>query len=664
LPEESQPPLESGAAESPAEGQPEPETPVAELPGEAQSPPEPRPTGQELPEGEAGRQEAAAELLRPPSSTGPEPAEREIGSSQEAAAAAPLQPEPSSIDQGDAGRQEAAAAPSRPSPPTGTDSASRDVAAGGQDNAAAAPSSPSRPTGQELPGGEAGRQEADAAPSQPPARTNQELPEGKPGRQEASATPSQPSASTGPEPAEREIGRGLEAAAAAPLPPPRSTGQELREGAAGRQEPAAAPFLERLLAAGGAWRRRREAAAASSGRPPPIGADSAWRDVAAGGQDMPAAAPSLPSRPTGQELPEGEAAGQEADAAPSQPLSGDQELPAKTAGAGLPTKAQPLPETSEADKLIARSRAPPPRRPLVLRMLITCVAVVLAVGLGWAAWDAYMGAPWTRDGTVRVYVVTMAPEVAGRVVDLPVADNQFVHRGDLLMGIDPTDYKIAVNLTEAALQQARANVRNSLIQAERRRKLTPMAAAEEEKENFATSAEVAQAQYRQAMANLDQARVNLKRTEIRSPVNGWVTNLLAQRGDYATVGVNKISLVDADSFWVDAYFEETSLGSIREGDQASVRLMGYNQILRGHVASIARAINVANAEPNGQGVANVNPIFTWVRLSQRIPVRIHIDNVPDGVRLAAGLTATVQVDSPRSSNRFGGWMQIVRFHFQ
>jgi multidrug resistance efflux pump len=105
----------------------------------------------------------------------------------------------------------------------------------------------------------------------------------------------------------------------------------------------------------------------------------------------------------------------------------------------LPTKARPPPETSEADKLIARSRAPPPRRPLVLRMLITCVAVALAVGLGWAAWDAYMGAPWTRDGTVRVYVVTVAPEVAGRIVDLPVADNQFIHRGDLLWeSIRPT----------------------------------------------------------------------------------------------------------------------------------------------------------------------------------------------------------------------------------
>jgi multidrug resistance efflux pump len=148
----------------------------------------------------------------------------------------------------------------------------------------------------------------------------------------------------------------------------------------------------------------------------------------------------------------------------------------------------------------------------------------------------------------------------------------------------------------------------------------------------------------QATAQLDQARVNLQRTQIVSPVNGYVTNLLAQLGDYAIVGQNKISLVNADSFWVDGYFEETILGPVRVGDPAEIKLMGYDQILRGHVDSIARAINVANAQPNGQGVATVNPIFTWVRLAQRVPVRIHIDEVPEGVVLAAGMTATVQID--------------------
>ena len=127
-------------------------------------------------------------------------------------------------------------------------------------------------------------------------------------------------------------------------------------------------------------------------------------------------------------------------------------------------------------------------------------------------------------------------------------------------------------------------------------------------------------------------------------MNGWVTNLLAQLGDYATVGRNEISIVDADSFWVDAYFEETQLASIREGDPANVKLMGYSQIVRGEVGSVARGINVSNAQPDQQGLAIVNPIFTWVRLAQRVPVRIRIKEVPDGVRLVAGMTATVEVE--------------------
>ncbi len=147
----------------------------------------------------------------------------------------------------------------------------------------------------------------------------------------------------------------------------------------------------------------------------------------------------------------------------------------------------------------------------------------------------------------------------------------------------------------------------------------------------------------QAVATRDQAKVNLKRTQIRAPVDGWVTNLLTQLGDYATVGKSVISLVDADSFWVDAYFEETQLASIREGDPANVKLMGYSQVLHGKVGSVARAITVSNARADQQGLATVNPIFTWVRLAQRVPVRIQIKEVPDGVRLVAGMTATIEV---------------------
>ena len=338
----------------------------------------------------------------------------------------------------------------------------------------------------------------------------------------------------------------------------------------------------------------------------------------------------------------------------------------------------------------------------IVPLLITLATAGVAAALGWMTWNAYMETPWTRDGTVRVYTVTMAPEVAGRIVELPVADNQFVPKGQVLMVIDPTDYQIAVQLAQAAVQQAQANVDNvdaqiavqkaqvtasqaqveqakaSLVfaqeQAVRYGELAekgygPLQSAQQysaeqrEKQAAVESAEAslklaqrqidslnaqrasAEANLAQANAQGDQARVNLKRTQIRSPVNGWVTNLLAQLGDYANVGQNRMTVVDADSFWLDAYFTETALGSIREGDPAKVKLMGYSDIVRGHVDSIARGINVSNAQAGPGGLAQVNPVFTWVRLAQRIPVRVQIDHVPDGVVLAAGMTATVEVDN-------------------
>jgi multidrug resistance efflux pump len=283
--------------------------------------------------------------------------------------------------------------------------------------------------------------------------------------------------------------------------------------------------------------------------------------------------------------------------------------------------------------------------PRLLPFLITLGTVMAAAWLGWQGWQVYMGAPWTRDGAVRVYVVTIAPEVAGRIVELPVIDNQLVRKGDLLLLVDPADYRIAVRQAEAAVQQTQAVAENAQAESDRRQQLNLLAVTVEEKQTFASRAASAQASYRQALANLDAAQVNLERTRVVSPVNGYVTNLLAQLGDYATVGQQKISVINADSFWVDGYFEETTLGAIREGDAASVKLMGYSQILRGHVEGIARGINVPNAQPNASGLASVNPIFTFVRLAQRVPVRIRLDGVPDGVRLVAGMTATVQIDA-------------------
>jgi multidrug resistance efflux pump len=348
--------------------------------------------------------------------------------------------------------------------------------------------------------------------------------------------------------------------------------------------------------------------------------------------------------------------------------------------------------------------APRPRHRRIIPFIITLIAVVVAGVFTWAMWNAYMAAPWTRDGTVRAYVVTMAPEVAGRIVDLPVGDNEFVHKGDLLMVIDPTNYRIAVNLNQATVDQARASIQNidaqiavqqaqiSASQAQLDRAQAALVFAQQQAGRYQALAQEgvgavqnaqqfsselrqqqasvtaalqdlnlaqrqteslnaervgAEASLEQAQAHLDQAQVDLGRTRILSPVDGYVTNLLAQLGDYVNVGVDTISVVDSNSFWVDGYFEETNIGPIQVGDPAEVKLMGYSAVVRGHVQSVSRAINVANAQPNGQGVATVNPIFTWVRLAQRIPVRVKIDNVPQGVILVAGMTATVQIDGRR-----------------
>jgi RND family efflux transporter MFP subunit len=289
-------------------------------------------------------------------------------------------------------------------------------------------------------------------------------------------------------------------------------------------------------------------------------------------------------------------------------------------------------------------RHAPKLRTRVAGVLITATSVAVAIPLARAMWSAYMESPWTRDATVRAYVVTMAPEVVGRIVQLPVVDNQLVRRGDLLMEIDPTDYVIALHLAEATLEQAQVNADNAQREARRRRPLSGSAISVEQQQIFDTSAVAAEAGRRQALASVDRARVDLERTQIRSPVNGWVTNLQARQGDYANVGHDEISIVDADSYWIDGYFEETKLRTIRVGNPAAIKLMGHSELLHGRVASIARGIDVANAQPNDQGVATVNPIFTWVRLAQRIPVRIEITDAPDSVVLVAGMTATVEID--------------------
>jgi len=193
-----------------------------------------------------------------------------------------------------------------------------------------------------------------------------------------------------------------------------------------------------------------------------------------------------------------------------------------------------------------------PRLPIV-PILTTFITVAIAGVLSWAMWSAYMIAPWTRDATVRVYIVTIAPEVAGQIVQLPVSDNQFVHKDDLLMVIDPRNYSIAVENIEAALEQAKANAQEAQAEYDRRQNLTTLSTSIETKQEYLAKALGAKAAVDQVTASLKQARVNLARTEIRSPVNGYVTNLLAQLGNYANAGVNQLSIVNTDSYWIDSF---------------------------------------------------------------------------------------------------------------
>lgn len=294
----------------------------------------------------------------------------------------------------------------------------------------------------------------------------------------------------------------------------------------------------------------------------------------------------------------------------------------------------------------------------LIRVVLTLAVVSLAIVLGITLWNVYMIAPWTRDGRVRVYVVDVAPEVSGTVVQIPVVDNQFVHKGDPLFVLDPVRFRLAIREAQARLDGALEDLKLKRNDARRRMGLGGIVSAEEQ-EVFNSNVATQIASVDAARAALDVAKLNLQRSVLYSPVNGYITNLNLRVGDYASAGQARMAVIDSDSYWVYGYFEETKMWGVHVGDEARVKLMGYKPILTGHVVSIARGINDTNGTPDKLGLQDVNPIFTWVRLAQRIPVRIHIDHVPDSVTLAAGMTATVSV-GPEPRGRRGKlttWLQ-------
>lgn len=287
----------------------------------------------------------------------------------------------------------------------------------------------------------------------------------------------------------------------------------------------------------------------------------------------------------------------------------------------------------------------------LLRPALTLAVVAATVLLLAALWRTYMLAPWTRDGRVSAEVVRVTPEVSGTVVDVRAVDNHFVHRGDILYVIDPHRFRLALDSAQAVVLARREDAALKTAAARRRNQLSPGVVASEVVEQANGMAAIARADHDAAVAAAHLAEVNLDRTTIRAPVDGYVTNLRLRPGDYATTGTTRVSVIDAEGFWITAYFEETKLSRIAIGARAEIRLMGFEPPLSGHVESIGHGIADANESPDHLGLPTVNPVFTWVRLAQRIPVRIHIDAVPPGVTLAAGMTCSVAVGEAAAGNR-------------
>jgi multidrug resistance efflux pump len=280
----------------------------------------------------------------------------------------------------------------------------------------------------------------------------------------------------------------------------------------------------------------------------------------------------------------------------------------------------------------------------VIRVLLTLIFFAVAGFLGYDMANYYLYSPWTRNARVRADVVPVAPDVSGYIDDVRVKNDQFVHKGDVLFLVDQERYRIALADAEAALAVRQAQHLMALEQYQRRSKLTPgYSVTVEALDNARRQSESAAASYQQAIASRDNAALNLKRTEVQASVNGFITNLNLSKGVYAVQGKPVMALIDSDSYRVEAYFEETKIAHIRAGDVAEIRLMDGSPALQGTVLGIARGITDQDNRDGPELLSSVNPSFTWVRLAQRIPVRIRLTHVPPGVLVSAGMTCTVVI---------------------
>ncbi|WP_336971642.1 efflux RND transporter periplasmic adaptor subunit [Sphingobium aromaticiconvertens] len=278
----------------------------------------------------------------------------------------------------------------------------------------------------------------------------------------------------------------------------------------------------------------------------------------------------------------------------------------------------------------------------ITRSAATIVIVIIAILIALWMWNHYERSPWTRDGRVRADVVRITPDIGGLVTEVAIRDNQAVKAGDLLFVIDRPRYSLAVEQAKARIASARATLGQAEREARRDLALGDLVAAESHEQNVARAA-TARAALAEAISAQDGAELDLRRTRVTASVNGVVTNLDLHPGDYLAAGTQAMALIDSDSLRVEGYFEETKLPMIHPGAPVTVRLMGENRDMKGRVESISSGINDSSRSDSGNLLPTVEPTFSWVRLAQRIPVRIKLLEVPRDIRLIAGRTATVTI---------------------
>lgn len=276
------------------------------------------------------------------------------------------------------------------------------------------------------------------------------------------------------------------------------------------------------------------------------------------------------------------------------------------------------------------------------RMAVTLALVAVAVVAAQRLWVHFQLDPWTRDGRVRADVVQVASDVSGLVTQVAVDDNATVKQGQVLFVVDRDRYALALRQAEAAVAAQRSTLAQARRELARNRELGDLVAGEALEQTQA-KAEQSEAALAQAIATRDVAALNLQRTIVRAPVDGYLSDLTLRTGDYVAAGKPVLALLDAHSFRVEGYFEETKLPALRIGQPVRVKIMGEPEALRGHIASIAPGIADRDRSSAANLLPSVTPTFNWVRLAQRVPVRVALDQTPSDVRLIAGRTATVEV---------------------